>query len=119
MGDMQLGPTGSLVVLRPGYDYANLKIIGRGDIRAKGGSLFTFTEGNYRQIVIPETFVTSATRLLVNSWWETSTDLEFFEDSDIADFENVRIVGSSEPYPQFVQPYFQQFYVGELVLETT
>lgn len=116
---MKLGPTGSLVVLRPGYDYSNTKIVGRGDVRGKGGGLFTFSEGNFRQIVIPETFVTSATRLIVNSWWESLTDLQFFEDSDLAAFENVRIVTASEPYPQFVQPYFQQEYVGELILETT
>ncbi len=118
MGDMTLGPTGSTVSLRPEYDYSNTKVIGRGDVRGKGGSLFTFDQGNYRQMVIPESFVTSANRLLVNSWWESITNLEFREDSDISSFENVRIVNASEPYPRFIQPYFQQFYVGELVLET-
>jgi len=120
MGDMIIQPTSttSLVILLPTYGFSNTKVLGKVDVRAKTGALFSYIQGSFTRVVLPETWVTSSNRTHINSWWESKTDLEFFEGGGSSSFLTVRITGDTEPYPSFVEPYFQEFYIGELILET-
>ncbi len=120
MGVMQLGPTGSYINLSPEYDFREIKTLQRADIRTKEGSLFTYIyNGRHTEFKIPESWVNSSQRSLVNSWWETATNLEFIRDSDFpSSLENVRIMENKEPYQKFIRPYFKIFYEGRITLET-
>jgi hypothetical protein len=102
-----------------GYDFA--EELDKYDIRTKGGKLFTYITpaGAFTTFKIPLRFVNSSDRSVINSWFVTGTDLRFIEDNTFANsFYTVRITGKREPLTKFVEPYFRQFYDGELVLET-
>lgn len=121
MGDMQLGPVGSLITVTPDYDYQFAETqVARADIRTRNGTLYSFIEsGEFTKFSLPISWVSSFDRSLVNSWWKTGTDLRLVENSDSpSSFFNVRVVGNEEPFQTFVRPYFQQFYEGEIELET-
>lgn len=120
MGNMQLGTVGSYITLYPDYTFSNALNIQREDVRTKYGSLYTYIQqGTHRIIRIPETWVSSMNKNLVNSWWQTGTNLRFIEDnSNPSSYYTVRIMGIEEAYQTYVKPYFQQFNSGELILET-
>lgn len=121
MGELQLGPVGSLIgIANVSYGFEQSEVLDRQDIRTKAGGLFTFIEsGTFSRFKLPMSWVSSLDRSLVNSWWKTATDLTFLLDSDFPSSSfTVRITKNEEPFQSFVQPYFQQFYEGELVLET-
>ena len=104
-----------------GYGYTFDKTFDKKDIRTKGGKLFTYITpaSTFRRFKIPTTFVTSSDVSIVNSWFSTGTNLRFIEDDTYPNsYFDVRIVGTSEPYNKFIQPYFRQFYSGEIVIET-
>ena len=91
------------------------------DLRTKGGKLFSYVTpaGKFNTFRIPLRFVNSSDRSLINSWFSTATDLRFIEDNTFAtSYYTVRITGKTDPLNKFVEPYFRQFYDGELVLET-
>ena len=104
-----------------GYGYTFNKTFDKKDIRTKGGKLFTYITpaSTFRRFKIPTTFVTSSDVSIVSSWFSTGTDLRFIEDDTFANsYFDVRIVGTTEPYNRFIQPYFRQLYAGTITLET-
>jgi len=121
LGDIKLGPVGSYVTLTniAGYGYRFAETIDRKDIRTKG-QLYTYIQnGSWHKLKIPASYVNSADRSLINSWWKTATNLLFFEDSDqTSTYHTVRIMGVQEPFQSFVRPYFRTYYAGEIILET-
>lgn len=119
MGSIKIGPVGSYITLNPGYDFSATKVLDRQDVRVKDGSLYTYIQGSHRRFNIPETWVASYNRSLVNSWWESAADLRFIEDDTFpASYFTVRVMGDEEPYQTYVEPYYKQFFKGELVIET-
>jgi len=103
------------------YGYTFDKVYDKKDIRTKGGALFTYITpaSSFRRFSVPATFVTSENVSIINSWFSTATDLRFIEDDTFANtFHTVRIVGVSEPYNKYIQPYFRQFYEGSITFET-
>ena len=123
MGDILLGvPNSSYIVLTDvDYDYSFTTEQERYDIRTKGGSLFSYLmpESTYKRFILPMSFVSSSNQSLVGSWHSTATDLRYIEDSSFANsYYTVRIVGTTQPFTKFVQPYFRQEYEGQLVIET-
>ena len=125
MGDMLLGvANSSYVTLNVGatYGYTFTNNIDKHDIRTKGGDLYTYITagGNFRRFRVPMTYVLSADRAQVNSWFETGTDLRFIEDDSFANsYYTVRITGKTDPFTKFTKPYFRQRYEGEIIIETT
>jgi len=120
MGVMQLGTVGSYITLYPDYKYSNVLNLQREDVRTKTGNLYTYIQqGTHRQIKIPESWVSSMNKNLVNSWWQTAANLRFIEDNDYpSSYYTVRILGKEESYQSFVMPYFNIFFEGEIILET-
>ena len=81
--------------------------------------LYRTPASTFRRFEIPTTFVTSSDVSIVSSWFSTGTDLRFIEDDTFANsYFDVRIVGTTEPYNRFIQPYFRQLYAGTITLET-
>jgi hypothetical protein len=120
MSTFRLGPVSSVIELDPDYDYTFELTKVQTDHRTRSGKLFSYKFATYRRFEVPESWVNSSQRTLVNSWWETNTELAFFDDYDTypQSYWNVRIMNDKEPYPEFIKPYFKQFYSGELILET-
>ena len=124
MGNILLGvPNSSYIILsdNSGYGYKSGEEQNRAEIRTKDGKLFTYISpaSTYRKIEIPMKFVNSSDVSLINSYWSTATDLRYIEDDSFPNsFYNVRIVGKTEPFVKFVEPYFRQLYEGKVVLET-
>lgn len=116
---MRLGPTGSLVTIVPEYSFAIAKTKEEARHRAHSGKLYQYLFNVYSKFEIPLNWVSSSDRTLMNSWWETNTNLEFYDDVEGApsSFFDVRITNDIDPFPSFVRPYFQEFYEGTLVLE--
>jgi hypothetical protein len=104
-----------------GYGYTFSTNYDKQDIRTKGGKLFTYItpSSTFKEFKIPTTFATSATVSQISSWFSTGTDLRFIEDDTFANsYYKVRIIGKTEPYEKFIQPYFRQFYSGQIILQT-
>ena len=123
MADIRLGPVNSLITITPGWAFEQtLTLTSRQDQRTKTGNLFTYVEtGRHRRFRLPWSWVSSSDRSLVNSWWQTATDLSFVLETSSFD---VRIMGSEEPFQSFVRPHgpgdgnATVFYDGEIVIET-
>jgi len=106
--------------VKPTYDYRFEENMQRQDIRTKEGGLISYIQGGeFTKFTLPLTWVTSRDRSFVNSWWKSGSDLRFIENTDSpSSFNNVRITGGAEPFSTFVRPYFQQFYAGQVIVET-
>ena len=94
MAGMQLGPTGSYINIEPLYSYTFTETANRNDIRTKQGNLYTYIKPTtMKKFKLPMSWVTAANRTLINSWWKTSADLDFIENSDFpSSKESVRIM---------------------------
>ena len=116
-------PNSSYIILDElaGYGYDFSETLDKQDIRTRGGSLFSYITpaGSFHRFKIPMRFVNSSDVSLINSWFTTATDLRFIEDNTFTtSYYTVRITGRVSPFTKFVQPYFRQFYDGQLVIET-
>lgn len=119
----------------------------RKDIRTKGCKLYSyiipFTAGHYTQYKVPITWATSAERTTINSWWMSGATLSLSEtkardqqikwdngiqwssginwskgSERVTDVKTVMIVGKKEALRTSVEPYFNIFFSGRIVLET-
>ena len=103
------------------YGYTFEQTFDKKDIRTKGGKLFTYITpaGSFRRFRIPMTFVASSDLIIINSYFATCTNLRYIEDDTFPNsFYEVRITGMTEPFTQFIKPYFRQHYAGEVIIET-
>ena len=117
---MKLGPTGSYITIEPTYNYEQIETLDRKDLRSKEGGLFTYlAPGSFTKFKIPLSWVNSSDRALVNSWWRTGTNVEFVPDTAVSStFFTCRVMDNKEPFRKFVEPYYQTFYQGKIILET-
>lgn len=121
MGNIQLGPVGSYITVNPTYESEFIDILSnRQDLRTRAGNLYSYIEGaSYRQITLPLQWIDATNRSLINSWWKSGSNLRFIENSDApSSYHTVRITNEEEPLTSYVAPYFQQYWQGELVMET-
>ena len=103
------------------YGYTFERTFDKKDIRTKGGKLFTYITpaSSFRRFKIPMTFVASSDVSIINSYFSTGTNLRYIEDDTFPNsFYEVRIVGVTEPFTQFIKTYFRQHYAGEVIIET-
>jgi hypothetical protein len=106
------------IALSPNYDYTFEGKLDKEDVRAHGG-MFSKKIASHILFTIPEEWVTTSQRSIVNSWWSTGTNLKFIENHTKANSTHiVRIIGSEEPYQNFRLPYYDTLRTGELTLET-
>jgi len=109
----------SFLEVYPDYDYAFPLTKEQIQNRTLSGKLYSYTFFTYNKFEIPESWVNSENRTTINSFWQTNANLEFYTDynSYPNSYYDVRITNDEEPYPQFVKPYFNQFFRGTLKLE--
>ncbi|MAG40276.1 hypothetical protein CMI41_04895 [Candidatus Pacearchaeota archaeon] len=114
------GPGSSQIEVPVDYGFERLKTIFRSDHTTKTGDLYTYIEeGSFTGYSVPVNWITQAQRALINSWWETGTTCQFWEDGDSpTSFHNVRIMGDEEPLQTYIRPYFQDLTGGEIILQT-
>jgi hypothetical protein len=110
----------SFIELYPDYEYTFTKVKDHVDNRTLSGKMYSYTFSTFDIFDIPESWINSADRTAINSFWLANTNLEFYQDYNTypASFHDVRITNKEEPYPNFVKPYFRQFFEGTLNLET-
>lgn len=117
---MALGPVGSYLTVAPTYDYTREQVLDRTDDRTRAGALYTYVVGSgYTTVKLPLEWVVPADRTLINSWWKSGSNVLFFEDSNqSSSFLTMRIVGVEEPFQTSIEPHYQAYYAGEIVMET-
>ena len=101
---------------RSGYNFGNVLI--RDDNRLDNGNLETYIQAKYERFEMSLWCVSSRDAMIVNSWWETGTELLFFVTSDsTVEVNSVMIMGDECPFQQFHSPY-EDRYNGNIVMET-
>jgi len=106
------------VTLLPEWDYKRDKPKIESEIRAMSGRSYVYKWGDYEQFKFSCGYTPSSIAAVVNSWWETNTELLFFITSDsVTEVNSVRIVNSNRPFAQFQQPYADKM-SGGITLET-
>ena len=115
-----VGPGSYTVELSPSFAYERVKQVERAHHRSRAGALHTYlTPGGFTRFKLPLTWVGSADRDTVTSWWKTGADLSYTEETaEPFSYHSVRVVGVEEPFQSFVEPYYQTYYAGEVILET-
>jgi len=112
-----LQDTESAVTLVPDYSYKSPDIKIESKTRTRAGRLYTTKYGSYKHFSFNVNYVSSATAALVNSWWETDTELLFFVTSGgVTETHSVMLQGET-PIDGFNSPSIE-YYRGKIILET-
>lgn len=114
-----LGPTSATAIqLGPEYTYADMYEKIQSSHRTKSGKAYVYKWGNYQRFSIPITNIPVSSASIINSWWETNTELLFFVTSDSGVRVNsVLISNKTVPFSQFAMPYDDEMN-GSILLET-
>ena len=106
--------------LTPEWDYERVTTRNRTDDRTRAGALYTtINPGGFTRFRLPLSWVSSLDRSIVTSWWKSGAELMYAEDDDFPfSYHSVRIMGIEEPFQTSMEPHYQAYYAGEIVLET-
>jgi hypothetical protein len=111
--------SGTGVTLEPTFDYRFNEVQEKSINRTITGVLGTFVNSpGFTRFEVPISFISSSDRAVVNSWYNSTSTLQFSEDQGVSDVTTVRIMGEVEPFPQYADPYEFIEYAGMLVLES-
>ena len=95
------------VTVYPEWDYedrlAKMQEVDRG----LTGQLFIYQFGSYRDFKIPVTYVTSADKTRIESWWMAGTSLYWMNSGGTP--VSVRITNDVTPFTKRVKPYIDRF----------
>ena len=98
------------VTLLPEKSYRAGKKQIRSVLRTRGGGLFLYTWGDYEKYKIPVDYMPASAASLVNSWWETNTELLFFVESGGAtEVHSVMILNTDTPMDSHAPPYVDKY----------
>lgn len=114
----ELGIDSSTAVnLRPNFDYQNGKKQIRNDYRTKGGRAYRYKWGEYRRIKFTAEYVPASAAAVVNSWFDSNTELLWFITSgDVTEVHSVMIMNDDTPFQKTIAPY-DNLYKGKIELE--
>lgn len=89
----------------------------RNEHRSKSGRLRLYKWGDYERFSLPLSFVPTSEAAIINSWWDTNTELLLFinSDSTIA-VHSVMILNKESPINEYQAPY-QTYMKGIVKLE--
>lgn len=114
----QLGPSSATAVtLRPEYDYAepDRKIESRH--RTLSAKEYVYRWSSYERFEFSVQYVPAGDAAIVNSWWDSNTNLLFFITSDsTTEVHSVRLGGEEKPLTGFNPPY-HTYRQGKILLE--
>lgn len=114
----ELGITSATAItLYPEYDLKIEEKQIRNEHRSKSGKLRVYKWGDYNRINFNVNWLAAADAAIVNSWWDSNTELLFFVTSDTAtQVYSVMILNKETPMNQFNAPY-REYYKGKILLE--
>lgn len=102
----------------PEWNYSNFEKHNRTEHRTQGGKYYRYKWGDFRTIKFSADWLDSSDASLVNSWWDSDSELLFFVTSDTAtEVFSVMIMNDNTPFAQFNKPY-DNYYKGKMELET-
>jgi len=114
----ELGPTSATAVtLYPEWDYWNGEKQVRTEKRAKSGRLRVYKWYDYERIDFGLNWVPASDAAVVNSWWDSNTELLWFVTSDsTTEVHSVMILNEETPLAAYNKPY-NNYYKGKIELE--
>jgi len=98
-----------------GYSQSDEKIENRHRVRS--GKSYVYKWGEFKRYKLPMTYVDSNFKSIVNSYWNTNTQLLFMEVGNPSSVSSVRISNKKIPIGLNVEPYADLF-EGVIELET-
>jgi hypothetical protein len=120
MPTFELGISSSdAITLFPEFSYEGGKKQIRSDHRTKSGRMYRYTWGDYDRFKFDLEWVAGTDASVVNSWWESDTELLFFITSSTAtEVHSVMIMNNESPLRSFNKPY-DDYYRGKAILLET
>lgn len=98
-----LGPTSAdSVEVFPEWDYKSGAKKLEKRHRLENGDYYVYKTGEYDRIQFKVKFFDSSDASLVNSWWESNTELQFYDGTNVA---SVMLRNDDTPFSQFQKPY--------------
>jgi len=114
MTTFQLGPTSATAIdIFPEFDFKNNRKKIETSHRLQNADRYVYKTGAYDKFQYKVMYVSSSDMSLVNSWWESNTELLFWIDSAVS---SVMLVGDAKPIDQYQKPYTDLFH-GTIKLE--
>lgn len=115
----ELGPSSATAAeLYPEYDYKKRTNKIETKHRSLSGKQYTYKWSTFDEFEFSVDWVTASDMSVINSWWESDTDLLFFITSDsTTEVHSVRIQGEETPLTEYNKPY-DNFYKGKIRLST-
>jgi len=116
---VKLGPTSQqAITLNLKYNSTFSKYQMRADHRTLSGKLYVYLWSNYIKHKINVTYMQTSQAAIVNSWWQTNTELLLFITSDSnTEVQSVVLLNKEFPMTKFVKPY-NTYMEGKLELES-
>ena len=94
------------ITFYPDWAYSAGERVTRSDMRTKSGKLYQYKWNDYNKIKFKVTLVTNSNASIVNSWWDTQTELIWFDTEDGAtSITSVMLINKDAPFKQFTKPY--------------
>jgi hypothetical protein len=114
----QLGiSSANAVTLIPEFDFKRPKKQIRSQQRTRGGKLKLYKWSDYQTINFSVELVPSSDTAVINSWWDSNTELLFFINSGSAtEVHSVMILNKETPLAAYNKPY-NNLYKGKIQLE--
>lgn len=84
--------------------------------RVRSGAQYVYLWGSYNKWKFTVKYVNSEFKSIVNSWWETNTNLLFMEEGS-SKVSTVRLSSKKLPVGKYMKPYDNEFQ-GVIELET-
>jgi hypothetical protein len=90
------------LTLEPEFDYTDSLTKLEQVHRLQNGDMYRYKTGAYDKFKFKLRFFPSSDAAIVNSWWESNTELSFFVDSDVS---SVMLTNKAKPIGQFQKPH--------------
>ena len=84
--------------------------------RTKSGREYVYKWGDYKKWSFGVTYVDSSFKAIVNSWWNTNTELLFMKQGETLVY-SVRLMNNNSPINAFIKPY-DDLFKGKIDLGT-
>ena len=105
------------IQLYPDWNYKAGKKQIRNQHRTRQGGLYIYKWSDYPQFKFSVDIVPAADAAIINSWWDTNTELLFFVTSGgVTEVNSVLIVNDESPMDQRTKPY-DNYWKGAIQLE--
>lgn len=105
------------ITIRPEYSASFGEKQIRSEVLTQRGRRYVYKWGDYEEIKLPVDYVSGTNASVINSWWDTNTELLFFITSDTAtEVHSVFITNKSRPLAKYVKPY-DTYLKGTIQLE--